>query len=180
MKAHVLLVDDNASRSAERWQYLVGAGIEVINASDDRQAIEVVQSHRVDVVCIDAQSAVNRGSGIGAFVKYLKPHVPVVLIADDGRIPGHFEEHVDIVIDRADFDIRGDTWFENYTGIRIHFSGDGLTSGRAVAPLSRGAIKRFTRAELTNVTQLLHRKGAKTNGNHSDRITGTGIGGCAT
>src|SRR5271166_958627 len=107
MKAHVLLVDDNASRSAERWQYLVGAGIEVINASDDRQAIEVVQSHRVDVVCIDAQSAVNRGSGIGGFVKYLKPHVPVVLIADDGRTPSHFEEHVDIVIDRADFDITG-------------------------------------------------------------------------
>jgi len=107
MKAHVLLVDDNASRSEDRRQYLVGAGIEVINASEERQAIEVVQSHRVDVVCIDAQSALNRGPGIGAFVKCLKPHVPVVLIADDGRIPGHFEEHVDMVIDRADFDITG-------------------------------------------------------------------------
>ena len=107
MKTHVLLVDDNASRSADRRHYLVGAGIEVINASEERQAIEVVQSHRVDVVCIDAQSAVNRGAGIGAFVRYLKSHVPVVLIADDGRIPGHFEEHVDIVIDRADFDLTG-------------------------------------------------------------------------
>jgi len=107
MKAHVLLVDDNALRSANRRHYLVGAGLEVINASEERQAIEVVQSHRVDVVCIDAQSALNRGPGIGAFVKYLKPHVPVVLIADDGRIPGHFEEHVDIVIDGADFDITG-------------------------------------------------------------------------
>src|SRR5271165_448061 len=56
----------------------------------------------------------------------------------------------------------GDTWFENYTGIRIHFSGDGLTNGRSDAPLSRGAMKRSTRAELTNVSQLLHRKGAKT------------------
>jgi DNA-binding NtrC family response regulator len=107
MKAYVLLVDGNAPRYAERRQYLVGAGIQVINASDDRQAIEVVQSHRVDVVCIDAQSAVNRGPGIGAFVKHLKPHVPVILIADDGRIPGHFEEHVDIVIDDADFDVTG-------------------------------------------------------------------------
>jgi len=107
MKARVLLVDDNASRSADRRQYLGGAGIEVINASGERQATEIVQSHRVDVVCIDAQSAVNRGSGIGGFVKYLKPHVPVVLIADDGRTPSHFEEHVDIVIDRADFDITG-------------------------------------------------------------------------
>jgi|SRR5271165_553191 hypothetical protein len=107
MKAHVLLIDDNASRSANRRQYLGGSEIEVMNASEERQAIEVVQSHRVDVVCIDAQSAVNRGPGIGAFVKYLKPHVPVVLIADDGRIPGHFGGHVDIVIERADFDLTG-------------------------------------------------------------------------
>ena len=107
MKAHVLLVDDNALRSANRRHYLVGGGVEVINASEERQAIEVVQCHRVDVVCIDAQFVANRGSEIGAFVKFLKPRVPVVLIADDDRIPGHFEEHVDIAIDRADFDITG-------------------------------------------------------------------------
>jgi DNA-binding NtrC family response regulator len=107
MKTHVLLVDDNASRSAERRHYLVGAGVEVINACEVRQAIEVMQSHRVDVVCIDAQFVVNRGSEIGALVKCLKPFVPVVLIADDDRIPDHFEEHVDIVIDRADFDVTG-------------------------------------------------------------------------
>ena len=95
MKAHVLLVDDNALRSANRRHYLVGGGVEVINASEERQAIEVVQSHRVDVVCIDAQFVPNRGSEIGAFVKFLKPRVPVVLIADDDRIPGHFEEHVE-------------------------------------------------------------------------------------
>src|SRR5271165_7615374 len=55
-----------------------------------------------------------------------------------------------------------DGWFKSYAVITFHFSGDGLPSGRAVAPLRRGAIKRFTRAELTNATQLLHRKGAKT------------------
>jgi DNA-binding NtrC family response regulator len=107
MKTHVLLVDDNVSRSADRRHYLVEAGIEVINASEERQATEVVRFQRVDVVCVDAQSVVNRGSEIGAFVKYLEPCVPVVLIADGDRIPGHFEEHVDIVIDRADFDVTG-------------------------------------------------------------------------
>jgi DNA-binding NtrC family response regulator len=107
MKTHVLLVDDNASRSADRQHYLVGAGVEVLNASEELQAIEVVQSHRVDVVCIDAQFVVNRGSKIGAFVKRLKPCVPVILIADNDRVPGHFEEHADIVIDRADFAITG-------------------------------------------------------------------------
>ena len=107
MKTHVLLVDDNGLRSMGRRHSLVGAGVEVINACGGREAIEVMQSQRVDVVCIDAQFVVNRRSEIGAFVKCLKPFVPVVLIADDDRIPGHFEEHVDIVIDRADFDITG-------------------------------------------------------------------------
>jgi hypothetical protein len=153
MKTHVLLVDDNASRSADRRHYLVGGGVEVINACEERRAIEVVQSHRVGVVCIDAQFVVNRGSEIGAFVKYLKPCVPVVLIADDDRIPGHLEEHVDIVIDRADFDIAGRRWSRSYAGITFHVSGNGSTSGRAVAHLSRGAMKRFTRVELTNSTQ---------------------------
>jgi PleD family two-component response regulator len=107
MKAHVLLIDDNASRSAERRHYLVGAGLGVINACEERQAIEVMQSYRVDVVCIDAQFVVNRGSEVGALVKCLKPFVPVVLIADDDRLPGHSKVHVDIVIDRADFDVTG-------------------------------------------------------------------------
>ena len=107
MTTHVLLVDDNASRSAERRHYLAGAGVEVMNACEGHEAIEFIQSHRVDVVCIHAQFVVNRGSEIGTFFKCLKPFVPVILIADDNWVPGHFEESVDIVIDRADFDLAG-------------------------------------------------------------------------
>ena len=138
MKAHVLLIDDNASRSAERRRYLVGAGAGVINACEERQAIEVMQSPRVDVVCIDAQFVVNRGSQIAALVKYLKPFIPVVLIADDDRLPGCSKEHVDIVIDRADFDVTGGRlvqelsrdrvpffrqWFDEWAGRRASESG---------------------------------------------------------
>jgi DNA-binding NtrC family response regulator len=98
MKTLVLLADDNVSRSADRRQHLVTAEVEVIIAGDECQAEEALNSCRVDVVCIDMQFVVNRGDEVGAFIKSLKPFVPVVLIADGDRVPGHFEEHVDIVL----------------------------------------------------------------------------------
>lgn len=162
MKAHVLLVDDNALRSADRQHYLVGAGVEVMNASEQRHAIEVVQSHRVDVVCVDAQFVVNRGSKIGAFVKRLKPRVPVILIADNDRVPGHFEEHADIVIDRADFDVTGRRLIQELCRDHVPFFQrwfDEWASRRTSEPGRDETI--HTRVELTNSTQLLHRKGAK-------------------
>ena len=107
MTTHVLLVDDNASRSADRQRFLAASGVEIIIACDEYRAVEVIKSHRVDVVCIDSEFVMNREPWLGAFMRRQVPFVPVVLIADDARVPGHFEKHVDIVIDRADFAISG-------------------------------------------------------------------------
>lgn len=129
MPAHVLLVDDNASRSTARQRFLAAAGVEIVIACSEYRAVEVIKSGRVDVVCLDAEFVVNRGPWLGAFIRRQTPCVPVVLIADNGRIPVHFEKHVDIVIDRADFAISGrglirellrghvpffHTWFEDW------------------------------------------------------------------
>jgi DNA-binding NtrC family response regulator len=129
MATHVLLVDDNASRSADRQRFLAAAGVEIIIACNEYRAVELIKSSRVDIVCIDSEFVLNRGPWLGAFVRRQMPFVPVVLIADDGRIPDHFEKHVDIVIDRADFAISGrglirellrghvpffHTWFEDW------------------------------------------------------------------
>ena len=107
--------------------------------------LKLVQSHRVDVVCIDAQFVVNRGYEIGAFVKCLKPCVPVVLIADNDRIPGHFEEHVDIVIDRADFDITGGRLVQELCRDHVPFFRRWFDEWAGRRTSSRGAMKRFTR-----------------------------------
>ncbi len=129
MATHVLLVDDNASRCAERQRFLAAAGVEITIACNEYLAVEVIKSRRVDVVCIDSEFVLNRGPWLGAFVRRQVPFAPVVLIADDGRVPDHFEKHVDIVIDRADFAISGrglirellrghvpffHTWFEDW------------------------------------------------------------------
>jgi DNA-binding NtrC family response regulator len=129
MTTHVLLVDDNVSRCAERQRFLAASGVEIITACNEYRAVEVIRSNRVDVVCIDSEFLVNRGPWLGAFIRRHMPLVSVILIADDARIPGHFEKHVDIVIDRADFAISGrelvrellrghapffHTWFEDW------------------------------------------------------------------
>jgi DNA-binding NtrC family response regulator len=129
MTLHVLLVDDNVSRSADRQRFLGAAGVEIITSCDEYRAAEAIKSRGVDVVCIDSEFVMNRGSWLGAFVRRQMPLVPVVLIADDDRIPDHFEKHIDIVIDRADFAISGRglirellrghvpffrTWFEDW------------------------------------------------------------------
>jgi DNA-binding NtrC family response regulator len=129
MTTYVLLVDDNASRSADRQRFLAASGVEIIIACDEYRAVEVIKSRRVDVVCIDSEFVMNRGPWLGAFIRRQVPFVPVVLIADDARVPGHFEKQVDIVIDRADFAISGrglirellrghapffHTWFEDW------------------------------------------------------------------
>ena len=103
----VLLVDHNAARCNERRHELMAAGVGVIGASKECQAMEALKCNRVDVVCIDAQFVMNSGCGIGALIEDLKPAVPVVLIVDEGQIPRHFQKYVDIVIDRADFEITG-------------------------------------------------------------------------
>lgn len=118
---HVLLVDDNTSRCANRSRYLAEAGIEVISACEECQAGEAMKTRPVDVVCIDSQFVLNRGHAMGAFIERLKPLVPVVLIADSDFIPCHFEQHVDIVIDRADFDIAGTRLIRQFNGGHASF-----------------------------------------------------------
>jgi hypothetical protein len=76
MKTHVLLVDDNASQSADRQHHLAGAGVEVMNESEERQAIDVVQPP-----CLNA----------------------------------------DIVVDPADFDIRGKRSIQRRCHDRVSF-----------------------------------------------------------
>jgi len=129
MTTRVLLVDDNARRSADRQGFLAAAGVEIIAASDAHQAVEVIKSLHIDIICIDSEFVAHHGPWLGAFIKRQGSWAPVVLIVDDDRIPAHFEKHVDIVIDRADFAITGrglirelmrghipffKTWFEDW------------------------------------------------------------------
>lgn len=107
MKPCVLCVDQSTSRSKDRLKSLESAGFGVLKASDELHAIELLQSHRVDVICIAPQNGEVQQPGMGRSLKSVRPDVPVVLIRNQGNPPLHFEEYVDIVIDEADFRATG-------------------------------------------------------------------------
>ena len=107
MKAHVLCVDDNGPRSIDRRKSLEDIGFVVMSACDETQAAEFLKSHPVDIVCVDSHSLNSVGSALGASIKSVMPHVPLILICDKDTTPGTLGEHVDIVMDEPDFDTKG-------------------------------------------------------------------------
>jgi DNA-binding NtrC family response regulator len=103
MSTQVLLVDHDAARSDKRRKDLAAAGVEVISAFEEQQAAAALQSDHVDVICIDSQFVTNCGPGIGALIERREGPIPVVLIADEARVPGQLQMRVDVIVDREDF-----------------------------------------------------------------------------
>ncbi len=102
MNANILCIDDSEVRARDRRRTLEAAGFAVTNAHDQTQAIELLNSHRVDAICVDSRSAAGIGR-VGAVVRRFRPHIRVILICGDGTVPARFQEHVDIVMDESDF-----------------------------------------------------------------------------
>ncbi len=105
MNANILCIDDSEVRARDRQKTLEAAGFVVTTAHDQTQAIALLNSHRVDAICVDSRSAAGIGR-VGAVVRRLRPHVRVILICGDGTVPTRFQEHVDIVMDESDFNRR--------------------------------------------------------------------------
>lgn len=104
MRATVLCVDECTARSRGRGKALEAAGFAVLQARSESQALELLKSHRVDVVCIVPFEGDAHEPGIGHEIKNAQPDVPLVLIHGQGVVPVHFEEYIDIVIDEPDFE----------------------------------------------------------------------------
>lgn len=103
MKACVVYVDEDIVRSIGCEKALENAGCLVLSARHEARAVELLGTHRVDVVCIAAQGGDPHGRGLGSSIKSSRPDVPVVLIRDSGAMPTDFEQYVDVVIDEPDF-----------------------------------------------------------------------------
>lgn len=106
MKAHVLCIDNNGSHSLGHQKSLEDAGFVVLNACNETQAVNLLKSHPVHVVCVDSAFVDSGGSSVGSNLKSVQPDVPIVLIRGKGTVPADFQEHVDVVIDGPDFDAK--------------------------------------------------------------------------
>jgi response regulator receiver domain-containing protein len=121
MNAHVLCIDDNPSRATDRQKDLEDAGFVVINACDETEAVELLRSRPVDVVCVDSRLWSTDKSRVASKIKNVRPDVLIILICEWGMVPPCFWEHVDVVIDEPDFKGKAQWLIEELRDVHFPF-----------------------------------------------------------
>ena len=112
MNVEILCVGGSAARWQAWGKSLRDDGYVIVHASDEVEAVEVLKSCRVAVVCIDSIAMFEDGSKApitGTRLRDADPHVPIVLVHSGAVMPEHYEKHVDVVIDGQTFTALG-TW----------------------------------------------------------------------
>ena len=103
MNTCILCVDDNGSRASDCQKNLENAGFAVSSARDEAQALELLNSCSLDVVCVDSRIMKRGATRVGAQIRRLRPNVRIVLICNDKTIPPGFQEYADVIIDDSEF-----------------------------------------------------------------------------
>jgi CheY-like chemotaxis protein len=86
-KARVLCVDDDLSGLVIRAMVLEKYGYEVLTATDGEQALKLFRNSEVDAVLIDYYMPMVDGAYVARAMRYLKPHVPIVMISAAYALP---------------------------------------------------------------------------------------------
>ena len=120
MNAQILCIGGKAAQWRNWGHELEANGYVVVHASDEHEATGLLKACPVDIVCIDSQlMAGSNGAAIVAGLKDAARHVPVVLVQTGNRVPEHFEEHVDVVIDESTFAAAGQWLIEELREPRL-------------------------------------------------------------
>jgi len=86
-KAVILCVDDEENPLTLRKFVLQKAGYEVLTASSGKEALEIVASHKVDLVLSDHLMPGMHGTELAQQLKAQHPKLPVVLISGVNELP---------------------------------------------------------------------------------------------
>jgi CheY-like chemotaxis protein len=83
----ILCVDDEHISLLVRSRVLEKAGYEVIPASSAKQALEILNSHSVDLVLTDLLMPGMNGAELAHKVKQQRPDLPVILFSGVNEVP---------------------------------------------------------------------------------------------
>ena len=86
-KTTILCVDDEENPLTLRKLVLQRAGYEVLTASSANQALEILSSHKVDLVLSDLLMPGKTGTELAREIKTNTPSLPVILISGVNEIP---------------------------------------------------------------------------------------------
>ncbi|HEY4899539.1 MAG TPA: response regulator [Terriglobales bacterium] len=138
MTYSILCIDDNLARVTDRQQSLENAGFVVMVARDENQAIEILNSRRVDVVFIDSRLLCAGRTRVGAHIKHLRPQARVVLICERGMVPAIWREHVDVIVDDSELGKKAQWLIEELQNRHFPFFEEWFGNWKRRATESRG------------------------------------------
>jgi CheY-like chemotaxis protein len=98
-KPPVLCVEDNEAQLQMRKEILENDGFLVVNASNAKEAIEIVREAPVSLVLSDHMLSGQTGTQLAGEIKKIKPELPIVLFA--GRSPESMQ-NVDCFINKTE------------------------------------------------------------------------------
>jgi CheY-like chemotaxis protein len=83
----ILCLDDDVNGLAARTALLSLAGFEVLSASDPDEALDLLKSHKVDLIISDHFLKAMTGTELSKTFKTLRPTIPILILSGSIRRP---------------------------------------------------------------------------------------------
>jgi DNA-binding NtrC family response regulator len=80
----ILVIDDDPAMRQVLSDVLAGRGYRVVEASNGRDGIEVVESERVDAVILDKEMPGMSGFDVLSFFRHRRPGLPIIFVTAFG------------------------------------------------------------------------------------------------
>jgi CheY-like chemotaxis protein len=100
-KAAILCIDDHWNGLIGRKMLLENSGYEVLPATSVEDGLRLFVSRAIDAVVVDYKMPGMDGAMIAAYMKRVRPHVPIVLLSAYGPLPERKLQAVDTFISKS-------------------------------------------------------------------------------
>ena len=98
----ILCVDDEWNGLEGRKMLLEDHGYQVLAASSGTEALQIVASHRVDLVLLDYHMPVMNGDVIAERMKASQPDVPIAILSADEGLSGSALKSVEAFVSKSE------------------------------------------------------------------------------
>ena len=102
-------------------------GYELVTATNGHEGLQLFMSRAVDAIVLEHQLGLLDGLVVAAEIKKVKPHLPIVMLADDMDLPSDALKSLDAIVAKSD---------------GLHFLAATVHFVLNVKPVQRGEAKR--------------------------------------
>lgn len=89
-------------RDPDQLSLLQERGYELVTAGNGREGLRLFMSRPVDAIVLEYHLGLLDGLIIAAEIRHIKPHVPIIMLADDLELPVNASKSVDAFVAKSD------------------------------------------------------------------------------